>query len=108
MAHTAPILPPPPGSFTPIRVRAGGPAYTDPQGQVWAADTCYSGGNAYLTGAAIALTNTPALYQGERWSLTPFQYQFAAPAGAFDVSTAGQITAGQITAGQITAGQITA
>src|SRR5262249_16906030 len=35
--------------FTPIRVNAGGPAYTDTLGQVWAADTGFSGGSTAST-----------------------------------------------------------
>jgi hypothetical protein len=46
----------------------------------------YSGGSTSSTSAAIANTATPALYQTERWSQTPFQYQFAVPAGSYQVN----------------------
>jgi hypothetical protein len=77
--------PPPSGSFTPILVHAGGGPYTDPQGQVWSADTGFSGGAAWATGTAIAGTTTPALYQTVRYG-TSFQYQFAVPNGSYDVT----------------------
>ena len=79
-------LTPPPAAFTPIRVNAGGGAYTDPGGNLWAADTGYNGGATYITPAAIANTTTPALYQSERYSASPLQYQFnGIPAGTYTV-----------------------
>jgi uncharacterized protein (TIGR03437 family) len=76
----------PAAAFTPIRVKAGGGAYTDPGGNLWAADTGYNGGSAYATSAGIANTTTPALYQSERWSSSPLQYQFSGvPAGSYTV-----------------------
>jgi chitinase len=55
----------------PLRLNAGGPAYTDPSGNVWAADKAYSAGSwgydtSYgndSTTHAIAGTTTPTLYQ---------------------------------------------
>jgi len=86
--------------FTPIRVHAGGGQYTDSQGQVWAADNGYSGGNVDSVPNTIANTADQALYQTERYSVNaPLQYQFAAPNGSYSVtlkfsenyfSTAGQ------------------
>ena len=73
------------GGQTVIRVNAGGPAYTDPQGNVWAADTGFSGGNAYGTGGAVAGTTTPVLYQTQRWNGGVFQYQFTVPNGSYSV-----------------------
>ena len=71
-------------SFAPIRVNAGGAAYTDPQGNAWRADTGFSGGNGYSTGRTIAGTTTPQLYQSQRYGTT-FQYQFAVPNGSYNV-----------------------
>jgi hypothetical protein len=72
-------------SQTAIRVNAGGPAYTDPQGNVWAADTGFSASNAYSTTAAVAGTNTPVLYQTQRWNSGTIQYQFSVPNGGYSV-----------------------
>jgi hypothetical protein len=83
---TITVLPNMPPPFPAIRVNAGGPAYTDPQGQMWAADTGYSAGNTYSTGAGISNTTTPFLYQSERWSLQAFQYQFPVPSGSYHVN----------------------
>src|SRR5207302_8738450 len=67
--------------FAPIRVRAGGAAYTDALGQLWMADTGFNGGSAYATAAAIAGAGAQPLYQAERWSAAAFQYRFAVPNG---------------------------
>jgi hypothetical protein len=78
---------PPPGggsSFTPIRVNAGGGAFTDPSNNTWSADTGFNGGNAYSTGQPIANTATPALYQTCRWGA--FTYQYAVPNGSYTVN----------------------
>ena len=73
--------------FTPIRVHAGGEQYTDSQGQVWGADSGYSGGSIYSVLNAIANTGDQALYQTERYNVAaPVQYQFPAPNGAYSVT----------------------
>ncbi|HEY6390811.1 MAG TPA: malectin domain-containing carbohydrate-binding protein [Bryobacteraceae bacterium] len=69
-------------SFSPIRVRCGGPQYTDGSGNVWAPDNAL---NYNVTNAAIGNTNTPAIYQTEAWSSGTLQYQFAVPNGSFTV-----------------------
>ena len=74
---------PPVGTFTPIRVNAGGSAYTDSLGQVWSADTGYLGGVTYAVPASIQGTSDPALYQTLRYSAQ--QYQFSVPAGSYNV-----------------------
>ena len=72
---------------TAIRVHAGGGQYTDSQGQVWAADNGYSGGNVYSVQNTIANTADQALYRTERYSVSaPLQYQFAAPNGSYSVT----------------------
>jgi hypothetical protein len=70
--------------FTPIRVNAGGPAYTDPANNVWSADTGFNAGNLYSTTNAIVGTGTPNLYQTERYG--DFQYQFNVPNGTYTVN----------------------
>jgi hypothetical protein len=74
-----------PAAFTPIRVDSGSnSAYTDPLGQVWTADTGYTGGNTYGVGSAISNTTTQALYQNQRYGA--FSYQFAVPSGTYTVN----------------------
>ena len=84
---TTPAAPPPPGPspFSPIRVNAGGGAYTDPSGGLWSADLGYSGGSTYSTPAPIQGTTTATLYQSERWQPGTFSYQFAVPSGPYTV-----------------------
>src|SRR5205814_1542505 len=50
-----------------IRVNAGGPAYTDPQGRTWSADTGSNGGTTYSVSSPITGTTTPTIYQSERY-----------------------------------------
>ncbi len=49
-----------------IRVNCGGPSYTDVMGQVWQADTDYTGGVVTKTIAKITGTADPTLYQTAR------------------------------------------
>jgi hypothetical protein len=77
-------LNPPAGAFSPIRVNTGGPAYTDPTGQVWSADTGFTGGYAASTAAGIAKTTTPVLYQSERYGGAT--YQFTVPSGNYSIT----------------------
>jgi len=71
------------------RVNAGGPQYTDSQGNVWSADENYLGGTAAVTTNAItgALPGAgdQALYQSQRWG-SPFTYVFNVPAGSYQVT----------------------
>jgi hypothetical protein len=73
---------PPP--FLPVRVNAGGGAYTDSGGQVWTADAAYSGGTPFATSAAIANTSSQVLYQTCRYG--NFGYNFAVPNGSYTVT----------------------
>jgi hypothetical protein len=75
---------PPAGSFSPIFVHSGGAALTDTQGNSWAADNSFTGGETSSTTHAIANTPNPALYQTERYG--DFSYQFAAPNGNYTVT----------------------
>ena len=74
--------------FSPIRVNAGGPAYTDPAGNVWAADTGAVSANAsYSVASAITGTTTPTLYQSETYCpACTLEYRFAVPNGAYNVT----------------------
>jgi hypothetical protein len=71
-----------PPSFTPIRVHAGGPAYTDPQGETWSADTGYLSGFVWHNPAAASAS---PLYQTGRYGPN-FSYQFAVPNGNYTVN----------------------
>jgi hypothetical protein len=79
------VAPPP---FTPIRVNAGGPAYTDKAGNAWSADTNFSGGGTFSTTNSISGTSDPTLYQTERTALNvgTFQYSFDVPNGTYTVT----------------------
>jgi hypothetical protein len=71
----------PPPSFSPIRINAGGPGYTDSLGQLWNADGNFSGGTAATITKAIANTVEDVLYQSERWGV--FNYTFTVPSGGY-------------------------
>jgi hypothetical protein len=71
-------------SFTPIRINSGGPAFTDNLGQVWSADTNFSGGVVDNFPVAVSGTSNPTLYQTARGA--PFQYQFTVPNGSYSVT----------------------
>lgn len=74
-------------SFPPIRVNCGSAVnYVDPAGQLWAFDTGFTGGSVFSTSSPIGNTNDAPLYQTERFSASGnLQYQFGAPAGAYNV-----------------------
>jgi hypothetical protein len=70
----------------PIRVNAGGGAYTDSLGRAWLADTGYQGGSTYSVTNTITSTDDPALYRDVRYSASgPLVYQFAVPNGSYNV-----------------------
>lgn len=78
------LLGSPPPTFSPIRVNSGGPAYTDPQGNVWSADTGFSSSYTWGVSASVGNTTTPALYLTCRYGaavLSNFDI-FAAAGGA--------------------------
>lgn len=73
----------------PIRVHCGGSAYTDSNGQVWQADTGFSGGNAGSTAQQIGGTPDQALYQYGRYNnsgAAPLVYTFAVANGSYHVN----------------------
>jgi len=82
-----------PGVSTTVwRVHAGGGAYTDSSGNVWAADTQFSGGYSYPNTivSSVAGTSDPALYQTERYAdlyaSNSFSYAFPVPSGNYQVT----------------------
>jgi malectin (di-glucose binding ER protein) len=81
---TATLTVNPPPSFTPIRVHAGGAAYTDTQGNLWSADTKFSGGKTYTATVTITNTTDQTLYKSERYGA--FSYKFTVPNGSHTVT----------------------
>ena len=77
----------PPPTAASYRVNAGGPGFTDPQGNVWDADTGFHNtGDVYSNPVPIAGTDKPALYQINRWDRPPapeMVYSFPAAAGEY-------------------------
>ncbi|HVM33224.1 MAG TPA: malectin domain-containing carbohydrate-binding protein, partial [bacterium] len=65
------------------RVNAGGPAYTDSLGNVWAADENFNGGSTVAEGSVTG-TADPTLYGTQRYGT--FSYSFAVPAGSYQVT----------------------
>ena len=73
-------------AFVPIRVNAGGPAYTDPQGVSWSASNGFSGGIPFAFTPAPG-ANVPVVYQtGLTSNTSPFQYQTTVPNGQYLVT----------------------
>jgi hypothetical protein len=69
----------------PIRINAGGQPLTDPAGKTWEGDRFYSGGDTYTTGNAIGGTDSPALYQSERFNAGPLEYSLCVADGTYTV-----------------------
>ncbi len=79
-----------PPSFTTVRVAAGqtGPV-TDTAGNVWLADEQFTGGVGLAPSTppvAIAGSDTPALYDGQRYGNPSFSYAFPVPDGTYAVT----------------------
>jgi opacity protein-like surface antigen len=73
----------------PIRVRCGGPQYTDTKGQVWQADNGYNTGTISTTGQPITGTSDPKLFQRGRYNAdakNPLTYTFAVAGGTYHVN----------------------
>jgi hypothetical protein len=74
------------GGFVPIRVNAGGPSHYDPTGTFWYGDTGSTTGNLYSAGTLISNTQTPYLYQSERFAANAqLIYKFYVPNGNYTV-----------------------
>lgn len=71
-----------------VRVRCGGPGYTDSSGQLWQSDFGYNTGSVYTTGDTISGTPDPKLYQDERYNATssPLVYTFPLANGLYHVN----------------------
>jgi len=72
-----------------IRIKCGGPAYTDSKSQVWQADTDYNSGYVSSIPATISGTTDPKLYQTGRYtesSTKPLVYSFPVAAGSYHVN----------------------
>lgn len=69
-----------------VHVNAGGPAYMDPRGVWWAADTGYNGGKTGSTTSSISNTDSAPLYQTERWMSGTLQYTFPISNGSYAVT----------------------
>jgi hypothetical protein len=69
---------------SPVRVNAGGPAYTAADGRSFLADQYFTGGNTFSSTATITGTTDPTLYKDERWG----QFTYAVPVvnGTYDVT----------------------
>jgi lysophospholipase L1-like esterase len=75
-------------AIAPIRVNAGGGAYTDHLGHTWLADQNFNTGFTNSTLTAISGTTDDALYQTERWDWTTdpeLAYNFTVPNGVYQV-----------------------
>lgn len=69
-----------------IRINAGGPAYTDSNNKVWAADNYFVNGTDFGNATAIANTDDDVLYQTERYAAT-LEYEIpVAGTGPYEVN----------------------
>jgi hypothetical protein len=76
-------------AFTTIRLAAGQTSpVTDAKGQTWIADADFTGGTPTVQSPAIAIaaTDSPSLYNGQRYGNPSFSYQFTVPNGAYSVT----------------------
>jgi Malectin domain len=72
-----------------IRVKCGGPAYTDSKGQAWSADFGFSGGEVSSTLGPVKGTADPKLFQDGRWSDSnspALTYTFPVADGSYHVN----------------------
>jgi hypothetical protein len=72
-----------PATPAPVRINAGGGAYTTSGGTSFLADQFFSGGNTFSSTKAISGTSDQSLFQNERWG----QFSYAIPVvnGMYDV-----------------------
>lgn len=56
-----------------LRINAGGPAYTDAQGNAWTADQHYVGGTAASSSSTVSNTPDPTLYRSERYGMSAYR-----------------------------------
>jgi glucose/arabinose dehydrogenase len=67
----------------PVRIRAGGAAYTDSAGSKWMADAFFKGGSTFAVNSPVHGTPDPALYQSERYGT--FGYHVPLKNGIYSV-----------------------
>jgi hypothetical protein len=75
--------------FATFRLAAGQTSpVTDAKGQTWAADSDFDGGTATVQSPSIAIagTDSPALYNGQRYGNPSFSYRLAVPDGTYTVT----------------------
>jgi hypothetical protein len=73
----------------PIRVKCGGPGFTDSKGHLWSADTGFNGGQLSVAQGTVNGTSDQALYEHGRWSPSnnpPLIYTFPVVDGAYQVN----------------------
>jgi Tol biopolymer transport system component len=71
---------------TVVRINAGGSAYTDVTGRVWAADSGFNTGTARRVVDIIGNTRDSSLYQDERYDVSAapeLRYSFSVPNGRY-------------------------
>lgn len=68
-----------------VRVKCGGPAYTDSKGQVWSADMDSNGGLVSTVTGPVSGTNDPTLFQDGRMpsDTAPLVYTFPVANGSY-------------------------
>jgi hypothetical protein len=68
-----------------IRVKCGGPAYTDSKGQAWSADMDFSGGLVSAVTGPVSGTTDPAVFQDGRMpsDTAPLVYTFPVANGSY-------------------------
>lgn len=72
-----------------IRVKCGGPTYTDSKSQNWSADFGFNGGQVSTLSGSVSGTTDAALFQGGRWSDTnspALTYTFPVASGFYHVN----------------------
>jgi glucose/arabinose dehydrogenase len=67
----------------PVRIRCGGPSYTDSTGNLWVADQFFKGGATFSSTASVRGTPDPILYKNERFGT--FGYQIPVRNGLYAV-----------------------
>jgi Malectin domain len=73
----------------PIRIKCGGPSYTDTKGNVWEADRGFNTGTASDIPATVSGTSDQGLFQSGRWTdstTMPLTYSFQVANGPYHVN----------------------
>lgn len=67
-------------------INAGGASYLSSNGNVYQADTLFSGGTASYDGASVSSTNDSEIYQSHRWQPGGFSYNFPLVNGEYQLT----------------------